>query len=264
MKRNILSKLLIVSCLLVIVAGCKSKKQVVVNRNVPPIVKPNNANAEQISAIRLKQLSFTTFSAKAKTDLSVNGDNNDCTLTIRVNRDKKIWVSVTAILGVEIARAVITPDSLLLVNKFQGLYLKKPFSYVHKFASRQIDFNTLQSLLVGNAIPKLLNDSTELQTVAPNINLSGTLDELLYKLVIGPDLRVTQTSLANQAAQQSLQVTNNVFIQEAGKVVPSQIDISSVVKNQKIRVNLRYSKVEFDKPLEYPFSIPSSYSPAAD
>ncbi len=244
-------------------AGCKSKKQVVVNRNGNATKTSSDAEA-RLASIRSRQLSFNTFSAKAKTNLDINGKANDVTLNIRINRDKKIWVSVTAILGVEVARALITPDSLLIVNKFDGVYLRKPFNYIHKFASRQVDYNTLQALLVGNAIPKLLNDSTKFVVTTPNMNASGVLDDLIYKLILGPDLRVTQTSLSNQQAQQSLQVTNNEFIKADERVVPSQIDIASVVKKQKIQVNLRYNKVEFDKQIDFPFSIPERYKPAAD
>lgn len=263
MRRNTLNKLLVALCMLLTLAACKSKKQVVVNRNTAK-VNPSNDVAARLATIRSKQITFNTFSAKAKTQLAIGKDDNDVTMNLRVQRDKKIWVSITAILGVEVARALITPDSILVINKLQGLYTKKPFSFVHKFTGRQIDFATLQSLLIGNAIPKLLNDSTTFEAVAPNTNISGTLDGLLYKLILGPDLRVTQTSLANQAMQQSLQVTNNVFIQADNRVVPSQIDIASVVKKQKIQVNLRYSKVEFDRQLDFPFSIPDSYTPAAD
>ncbi|MBE9585328.1 DUF4292 domain-containing protein [Mucilaginibacter sp. JRF] len=265
MKKNTWNKILLVSLGLIVFASCKSKKQVVVNRNATTAVKPASDVEARLTAIRAKQLTFNTFSAKAKTQLNINGNNQDVTLNIRINRDKKIWVSVTAILGVEVARALITPDSIQVVNKFQGVYLKKPFNYIHKFASKQIDYTTLQSLLVGNAIPKLLNDSITFEASAPNITGSGKLDELVYKLVLGADMRVTQTTLANQQLQQSLQVTNNTFIQTPdNKVVPSQIDIASVVKKQKIQVNLRYNKVEFDQQLDYPFSIPDKYSPAAE
>lgn len=265
MKKNTWNKILVVAFGLLVFASCKSKKQVVVNRNATTTVKPASDVETRLAAIRSRQLTFNTFSAKAKTQLNINGNNQDVTLNIRINRDKKIWVSVTALLGVEVARALITPDSIQVLNKFQGVYLKKPFSYIHKFASRQIDYITLQSLLVGNAIPKLLNEDIKFEPSANNITGSGKLDELVYKLVLGPDMRVTQTSLANEQLQQSLQVTNNVFIQTAdNKVVPSQIDIASVVKKQKIQVNLRYNKVEFDQQLDYPFSIPDKYSPAAD
>ena len=97
-----------------------------------------------------------------------------------------------------------------------------------------------------------------------NTTLTGNLSEVLFKLILGPDMKATQTNLSNQAAAQTLQVTNSAFIQAANRVMPSQIDIASVVKDKKIQVNLHYTKTDFDLPLEFPFSIPSRYEPAAD
>src|SRR3954471_18519968 len=121
MKKNILNKILIAACLLVIVS-CKARKQIIVTPPpvtvTPPIAgKPVNP----VDAIKAQQLNFNTFSAKASTSLNIDGNSNDVTLNIRIQRDRKIWVSVTAILGIEVARALITPDSILLINKLQGL-----------------------------------------------------------------------------------------------------------------------------------------------
>ncbi|RYG21494.1 MAG: DUF4292 domain-containing protein, partial [Chitinophagaceae bacterium] len=60
----------------------------------------------------------------------VNGNENNVTMLIRIEKDKKIWVSVTAIAGIEVARAVITPDSLLLRDNLNKTYARKPFSYI--------------------------------------------------------------------------------------------------------------------------------------
>jgi hypothetical protein len=262
MKRNILNKIAII-LLLIVAASCKSKKLVVVQRPTKDtaVVKPNDV-AERLAAIRAKQVTFNTFNGKAKTKLVINNDDNDCTLNIRVNRDQKIWISITAIAGLEVARALITPDSILVINRFQNLYLKKPFSYVHRFAGRQINFKTLQSLLVGNAIGELLNENAKFTPEGSNIGVTGDLQGMVYKLLLGPDLKVTQTNLANKSAGQTLQVANRVFIQADNRVVPSQIDITSNAPGNKVLANLRYTTVEFDRVLEYPFSIPKSYQPA--
>jgi hypothetical protein len=264
MKRNILNKIAVVFCLLALVA-CKSKNLVVVNRPNTAVdsaaIKENSIRA-RLDAIRSKQVTFNTFSGKAKTKLDINGNSNDVTLNIRVARDQKIWISVTAIIGIEIARAQITPDSIIVVNRLQSVYLKKPFSYVYTYASRQINFKTLQALLIGNAIPELLNPNTNFETQGNNTALSGNLQDLIYKLLLGPDMKVTQTNLSNQFGGKSLQVANNVFIQASNRVIPSQVDISSTAGDKKIQLNLRYTQAEFDKPLEYPFSIPKSYEAA--
>jgi hypothetical protein len=264
MKRNILNKIAIVFCLMAMVA-CKSKKLVVVNRpttaDSAAINKENSIRA-RLAAIQSKQVTFNTFSGKAKTKLDINGNSNDVTLNIRVARDQKIWISVTAIIGIEVARAQITPDSIIVVNRLQSVYLKKPFSYVYTYASRQITFKTLQALLVGNAIPEVLNSHPDFAADGNNTVLSGNLQDLVYKLLLGPDMKVTQTNLSNQFGGKSLQVANNVFIQADSRVIPSQIDISSTAGDKKIQLNLRYTQAEFDKQLDYPFSIPKSYEPA--
>jgi hypothetical protein len=263
MKRNILNKLLTAGCLLVmIMVSCKAKKLLVNTPAVPPatVVKPVN----RMNAVKEAQLNFNTFSAKANTTLGIDANNNDVILNIRINRDREIWVSVAAtILNVEVARAVITPDSINIINKLQGVYIKKPFSYVYKYANKQINYKMLESLLVGNAIPEILNDNNaDFKPASENTEISDSLQELLYKLLLGPDMKVRQFSLSNQSVGQSLQVNNNAFIQVDGKIVPSQIDIQSVSQNKKIQVNLHYTKVDIDQPLQYPFSIPERYTPA--
>jgi hypothetical protein len=263
MKRNILNRLLVLGCVLAIaMASCKTRKQVLVTRKADTAAKPaENKLSAKLAAIKAQQVSFNTFAAKAKTTLDINGNSNDVTLNIRINRDKKIWVSITAILGVEVARAVITPDSILMINRLDGVYLKKPFSYIYAYASKQVNYKTLESLLVGNAIPELLNEKSNIATADGNTTLSGSLDDLLYKLVTGADNKVTQTNLENQSQAQSLQVVNNTFIQATNRVIPSQIDIASVVKDKKIHINLHYTKADFNQQLEYPFSIPDRYEP---
>jgi hypothetical protein len=84
---------------------------------------------------------------------------------------------------------------------------------------------------------------------------------MLYKLTLGPDFKVSQTSLTNQQAGQNLQVTNSNFIQAGTRIIPSQIDIASAAANKKIQISLHYNSVDFDKALEYPFSIPNRFTP---
>jgi hypothetical protein len=234
-----------------------------VTRKPDTVATTDNKINTKLVAIKAQQVNFNTFSGKAKTNLDINGNSNDVTLNIRINKGKKIWVSITAILGVEVARAVITPDSILLINRLEGVYMKKPFSYVYAYASKQVNYKTLESLLIGNAIPELLVEKSDI-SIGNNGNafLRGELDDLRYLLTFGTDNKVTQTNLANPSQEQSLEVKNNAFIQANNRILPSQIDIASVVKDKKVHINLHYTKVDFDQQLEYPFSIPDRYEPA--
>lgn len=261
MKRNTLNKLLIVCiCSSLAAFGCKAKKQAVVTPKMVSTVPDKSLS--KLDAIRSSQLSYNTFSGKAKTKLDINGSSNDVTLNIRIQSGKKIWVSVTAIAGIEVARALITTDSLEVINKLQGLYLQKPFSYIYSYTSHQINFDSLEALLVGNAIPQLINDDAKLQADSGRTVISGNLQELVYKLILGADLKANHTELADVDAGQSLTVDNGAFMPAANRILPSQIDMASVMPKKRLKMSLHYIKADFDQPLEYPFSIPSGYSPA--
>ena len=278
MKENTLNRPLTVSyhrkafrtyilavCCLLFLFSCKAKKPLAVRKPVADttaVVKAVDPKLLKLNAIKLAQTVFNTFSGKARTKLTINGETNDVTLNIRIQRDKKIWVSITAIAGIEAARAIITPDSIMLINRLQDLYVRQPFSYVNKYAGSQVNYKMIESVLVGNAIPETLNERSDIQPVGANTILTGNLSELIYKLTLGADNKLNQFYLGNPDGSESMQVTNAVFVQVGTRVMPSQIDMASSVKSKKIQVNLRYIKEDFDLPLEFPFSIPARYSQA--
>lgn len=270
MRKNTVNKILIVCCLLAMVS-CKARKKAMTTTTAPqvnstvntPTTPPDiNVVKNQLAVIKSNQVNFNTFSGKANTKLDINGNSNDVTLNIRISKDKKIWVSVTALLGIEVARALITPDSIKVLNKLQGLYLKKPFGYIYKYASRQVNYKTIECLLVGNAMPELLTENSSIKTDLGNVTLSGNLQELVYSLILGTNMHVTQFNLSNNDAGQALLVNNSNFIQAANRLVPSKIDILSTIKDKKIQANLQYTKVDFDQQLDFPFNIPERYAQA--
>jgi hypothetical protein len=262
MKENISNKLLIVCCLLAVM-GCHTRKKLLATNPQASATSaaPANNIEDKLNSIRAQQTNFNTFSGKAKTSLNINGDTHDVTLNIRIANNQKIWVSITGLLSIEGARAVITPDSIMVLNRLQSIYLKKPFSFIYAYTNKQIDYPMLQALFTGNVVPKLLNDSARYTAAGDSVKLDGKLGDLVYKLLLGSDLKVTRTDLMNDAEGQSLQV-NNSFIVQNNQKVPAQIDIISLAKSNKIEVNLHFVKVEYNQPQDYPFVIPPSYAPA--
>ena len=264
MKRNIANKIAAICVVMVIATGCKTRKMVTAPVTTTPPVIVDNSKANTIAAIKSRQLNFNTFSGKADAELDIDNNNRSVSMNIRIDKGKKIWVSIsiTILATIEVARAYITPDSIKVMNKLEGVYFKKPFSYINQYAGKQVNYTTLESLLTGNAIPELLSTDADMQTADNNIILSGNLQQLLYKMIINPDMKVSQLNLSNSAQQQSLQVNNSNFVLVDGRTLPSLINIGSSLKDKKIAVKLEYSKVELDRVLEYPFNIPETYKPA--
>lgn len=262
MKKSTWNKLLIVGIVLLLFS-CKARKKLVqVNRPVTDSVISNtdNSKAEKISAIKDVQTNFNTFSGRARTHLEIDNKGYDVTLNIRISRNKQIWVSITAIAGIEVARALITPDSIKIINKLQSVYLKKPFSYVYQYTGRQINYKTVEEIVLGNAVQEFISPDAEMQVNGNNVIFSGILNDLSYQTTFGPDLKVSSLKLANGKARQKLDVTNSTFIKADDRILPSVITISSVAAQNSIKADMQYIRAEFDKPIDTPFNEPKGYT----
>jgi len=259
MKKNISNKFL----LLVLVwaaVGCKPKKII-----VSPPVNPVKVEAapdkkpENLKMLKSKDLSFNTLSLKGKANLNVNGDENNVTMLIRIEKDKKIWVSVTAIAGIEVARAVITPDSLLLRNNLQKTYARKPFSYIYSYTNKQINFKLLQAVFAGNTISDFMTVSSDLTQQNGSWVLSGLANNLAYRSLFNTLLKISETSLNDAKSAQALKVTYGSYTPLNSALFPSSLKINSMSGAKKIDVDLDFTKIDINVPLDFPFSVPKSY-----
>jgi hypothetical protein len=71
---------------------------------------------------------------------------------VHIKHGEKIWISANAALGVEAMRAVITPDSIFIVNKLDKYIIKRSLSYVQEITSLPFDFNSLEDAIIGNLV----------------------------------------------------------------------------------------------------------------
>lgn len=265
MKKSIQNKLLLIGIALLIF-GCQAKKKLI--PVTPPVAvvadsaatKTDNSKAEKIKSIQNQQINFNTFSGKARTHLEIDGKGYDVTLNIRIQKNKQIWVSITAIAGIEVARAVITPDSIKIINKLQSVYLKKSFSYVYQYTGRQISYKTVESIVIGNAVAEFILPDANMVSSGADVVFSGILDDLSYQTTFGTNLKVAQLKLSNQKAAQKLDVNNNSFIQADDRILPSVIGINSVSGQNSIKVDLHYIKAGFNAELDTPFNEPKGYT----
>ncbi len=262
MKRNILNSL----SLLVIVwfaVGCRPKKVIIATPEVTrekvevkPSEKPQN-----LALLKAKDLPFNTLALKGKATLNVNGEENNVTMNIRMQKDKKIWVIITAGGGiVEVARAVITPDSLLLMNKLQKTYTKKPFSYIYGFTNKQINFGLLQSVLSGNTIADFITERSDLVQENGVWVLSGNSGDLAYRSLFNTLLKTTETTLNDAKAGQAFKVVYGAYTPVNNALFPSSLKINSMSGAKKIDIAIEFVKIESNVPVDFPFSVPKSYT----
>lgn len=272
MKRNILNNSAALIVILLLLGSCKAKKQVVSTPEPPvpaanaaapenpaPATNNDNGKNEKLTAIKNTVAVFNTLSIKAKADLNIANKSNDVSMNIRIKNGEAIWVSVTALAGLEVARALITPDSVKVLNRLDNVYIQKPFSYIYEFTNDNITFKTLQSILIGNLIAEFVTDSTELEIRGTNAQLQNTLGTMLYKVQTNEQNKVIQSDLSDESANQSLIVEYGEFLPLSQQQIPQSVMMKSAVKNKNISLSLKFSKVDIDVPVDLPFRVPERF-----
>ena len=259
MRRNILNSILIGTCALAIV-GCRPKKEIVKAPPVEDAVPVNDKKSENLATLLGKELQYNTLSLKGKADLDIDGNANNVTLNVRIKKDEKIWFSVTALGGaLEAARGVITPDSLLLMNRLQKTVLRKPLSYIHGYTNKQVRFGWLQSILTGNTIKEFMTEQSDLNQENGVWVLNGTEQSLAYRTLFNTLLKSTELTLNDAAAAQGLKVVYDKYTPVNNGLFPSVVKITSAVGNKKISVAVDFVKIDANVAVEFPFSVPKNY-----
>ena len=241
--------------------ACKSKKKLVDVTAAPPVAASAGdvKKAEQLKLLKSKDISFNTLAIKAKANLDFAGSKNGVTMNIRMERDKQIWVSITAIAGIEVARALITPDSIKVRNNFQSTYIQKPFSYAHRYTSKNVNFKMLQAIFAGNTIPDFFTELAKVNQQDANWQVSGEEGTLAFKVFIGNLLKVTENNLNDLKSGQALKVAYGPYQQLNEGLLPSTITINSMAGTKRVNIDLEYTKVDRNVPLDFPYSVPKKY-----
>jgi hypothetical protein len=210
------------------------------------------------------RLEYNTFSGKAKVRLESPKDKQDFTATIRMEKDKKIWISIVALGVFEAARVLITPDSIFVVDRLHKDVMIRSFKDAGKLLPVAVEFSTLQGLLIGDALHASADMPTDATAFGGGISLDVHTNEYQQQL--------TYNKADSSIRQQQLRVGSD---SAKGTLLLMQYGNYSVVDNRRFssertinvqdttgqtHIEMQFNRAEFDKELEYPFSVPSKYT----
>lgn len=243
-----------VALLLVVLAtSCKGSK----------IITDGNVN-EKLSAKAVikahyqNQSSFETLRGRVKMDYSNGEEEQSFTVTLRMERDKGIWMS--APLG--IVKAYITPERVSFYNKLDNEYFDGDFSYLSALLGTQVDFTIVQNLLLGQAIVDLRDEKYSLSIANTSYQLKPRMVGKLYKLLFQVEPKNFKMGLQQLSQPENgrlLQISYQNY-QNVGKaVLPNQINITAVEGTTENAILLEFRNMEVNQRVNFPYSIPKGY-----
>jgi len=97
-------------------------------------------------------LAFNYLVIKSKINFKTQGNSNNLVANIRIKKDSLIWLSITPGMGIEVVRAIITPDSVKIINRLDNKYDAYSISYIKQTLGIEMDYYNLQNLIVGDVL----------------------------------------------------------------------------------------------------------------
>ncbi len=254
------------------ISACKSKRAAIKS----PI---REEGAEYLfTKLKEKELKFHTFEAKFTIDYNQNRTYHDFKGQIRMVKDSVIWVTFNQDLGIEIARVMITQDTVKFLDRFNKQYLISDYNFINKFLNTNIDFGILQSIILGNdfeyydmvqfkasvdgAHYKLSTAGrSKLKKYIRNVEdserifLQNTwLDPETFKIVQVKLKELTKDSKKLTAEYSGFNTLNS-------QLFPNEINYR-IEADDAINIKVKFSRITMNESLRFPFNIPSKYTSA--
>lgn len=134
----------------VILAGCKTAS-VVTSTSSAPAAK-NNASRAVLDSMQEHAFNFEWFTGKAKVEILQGTDKTEFTASLRMRKDSAIWISVSPALGLEVARVLMTKDSIRVIDRLNGDYYSKDYHFFRTYTTLPVTFDVMQGIIEGSPL----------------------------------------------------------------------------------------------------------------
>lgn len=272
-------------CTLLVVVSCKPKKvlqqtPVVQSEDTLQgkcrlIFKTSNALTKHIKESELK---YQWINAKADVETSIDGEDHNLDIRVKGRKDSAIWISIQAVGLVDIAKLLITKDSVKMVVYVKKQYFKGDFNYINQLLNADLDFDLIQAALFGNSAD-FDDDDSKLKPSADRTNchylLSTERKRKLKRITSGQDslkrslqtmtldpetFKIIQNDFTDVTTNRSFHASYDKFNARDSVFAPHHVNIE-IKAEKKINLKINYVRIEVNQPQKLTLSIPKNYEP---
>jgi len=212
-----------------------------------------------IQQAQAASLKVDWFTSHLKGQAQWNGQSYPLTAQLRIKTDSVIWISLSALMGIEAARIQLSPDSLKILNRLNNTYYKGPIQGLAQRYDLPLSFYQLQEALLGALIPQSTK-GFQLTSTANEYHLSSLQKHEQTLLRLNSDFLPIEWSRM-QGDSQYVRLSYKPFLAMDSVWLPNSIQLEAQQQDQKLSLELDYFKTAINKPKKVNFSVPSSYAP---
>lgn len=247
--------------------SCKATKESASTGLLPDL------SAEELLKRSGANREFGELSSKVNITYASATEKQTFSARVRMKQDSVIWVSIAPLLGIEMVRAKITPDSLMLVDRFNKRFYLGKFERLGQMFKMDLTFAMLQSLLTGNTIDLYRVEQYRAQpeqrqylvevgrpskkelkqgAVAPKVEQQTWIEPQHYN--------VARSTLSDASSSYRVEA-NYAEFRGLGPVYFPERMAFRVSGPQQLLVDMHWVKPTHTIGQDFPFSVPEKYEP---
>jgi len=254
MFRNIL----FLTLFLMLVSSCKSVSKTVSKSRL----KPLNIS-EIISKQEAANVTAKTIVAKIKVKYITAKKTQNITAKLRLQKDSVIWISLTAVGGIPVAKILIKPHHVSYYEKMNKTYFDGDFSLLNNWLKTDLNFLKIQNMLFAQPIYNIEAKKFILAVSENNYQLKAKkkIDNTRPVYWFYPHNFKLHKQAFYKNKKEHLTFIYDGFDTSTTNVYPNKMQVIAQSKKETVKINLTYRSLKFDLPLRFPFKIPKNYKP---
>lgn len=246
-------KLVLLLSLIIVISSCGSKREA---------AEIEDAAVSKVVAAHYKNVpEFKTLTSKMRLKYQDEERSQSVTVSFRMEKDKTIWMSAQ-VLGIPLAKALITRDRVSYYEKIGKTYFDGDFSLLSKWLGTPLDFDKLQNLLLGQTIYDLRDGRYKLTESSRGYQLvpADEMEAIRKMFLLDPQsYKATAQQLSQEKENRSVTVTYPKYQRVSGNTIPEDIKIIANEGGSGTQIEINMRSVSFNEDVSFPFEIPSGY-----
>mgnify|MGYP003668624023 FL=1 len=247
------------SILLLVLSACKTNKIVTDSTSIKEIpsrkiVKNHLANRFNANTLDSKiRVQYTNHRGDQR-------KRHSFTVRMRIKKDSVIWMRGSKL--VTAFKIKITPNSFSYYSPLSKEYFEGDFALLKRVLGVEVNFSQLQDLLVGKSIFDMKGKRFQSEIEGGSYKLTPKTQEKLFNVFfkINPShYKLNQLYLVNEEKNQSLKIDYYGYTKLEEDYIPTKVRINAMEGERYTYIDMRYSSLTLNKPVNVSYKVPSGY-----
>lgn len=214
--------------------------------------------------LNVDEINFKYFQAKSRIKF-LNGDEDlNAQANIRIKNDSIIWLSLSPAIGIEIMRAIITRDSVFVINRLKKEFLVISLDSLSRRLNFTVNYSMLQAALLGNLVLPRNEDEKIMRDGNYILLHQNTGDISVDNFVNSKSMKIEKVSIMDDTTRNYMNIDYHNFqaIDSVLFAMDNSISLFYTDRNKTINTQIifSYTKASFsEKKLRFPFNVPNRY-----